>query len=135
MDVTAAAASPAAEVAGTPPSGAERGRPRSVNQVWRRFQRNRPALIALGFIVLQIVIAIFAPWFAPYDPYQGDFSATWQPPSTAHWLGTDDLGRDLLSRIIYGSRISISIGILSQLVIVLVGLPIGALAGHPWRVA
>ena len=55
--------------------------------------------------------------------------STWQKPTSAHWLGTDDLGRDVLSRLIYGSRISLSVGILSQLVIVLIGLPLGALAG------
>ena len=96
---------------------------------WRRFRRNRLAVAALCFIALQILIAIFAPWIAPYDPYQPDFANTWQQPSAAHWLGTDDLGRDVLSRLIYGARISISVGILSQLVIVLIGLPIGALAG------
>jgi ABC-type dipeptide/oligopeptide/nickel transport system permease subunit len=96
---------------------------------WRRFRRNRLAVAALGFIALEILVAIFAPWVAPYDPYQPDFAHTWQQPSAAHWLGTDDLGRDVLARLIYGARISISVGILSQLVIVLIGLPIGALAG------
>jgi ABC-type dipeptide/oligopeptide/nickel transport system permease subunit len=102
---------------------------RTLWQAWRRFRRNRLAVAALGFIALEILVAIFAPWVAPYDPYQPDFANTWQQPSAAHWLGTDDLGRDVLSRLIYGARISISVGILSQLVIVLIGLPIGALAG------
>jgi len=102
---------------------------RTLRQVWRRFRRNRLATIALAVIGLQIVIALFAPWIAPYDPYASDYAATWQKPNAAHWLGTDDLGRDVLARLIYGSRISISVGILSQLVIVLIGLPIGALAG------
>ena len=70
------------------------------------------------------MIAIFAAQIAPYDPYKGDFAVTWQSADPgAHWLGTDDLGRDVLSRLIYGSRISLSVGILSQLVIVLIGLP------------
>jgi ABC-type dipeptide/oligopeptide/nickel transport system permease subunit len=102
---------------------------RTLWHAWRRFRRNRMAVAALGFIALEILVAIFAPWVAPYDPYQPDFANTWQLPSAAHWLGTDDLGRDVLSRLIYGARISISVGILSQLVIVLIGLPIGALAG------
>ena len=102
---------------------------RTLWQVWRRFRRNRLAAIALAVIGLQLVIALFAPWIAPYDPYASDYAATWQKPNAAHWLGTDDLGRDVLARLIYGSRISISVGILSQLVIVLIGLPIGALAG------
>jgi ABC-type dipeptide/oligopeptide/nickel transport system permease subunit len=102
---------------------------RTLWQVWRRFRRNRLAAIALAVIGLQLVIALFAPWIAPYDPYASDYAATWQKPNAAHWLGTDDLGRDVLARLIYGSRISISVGILSQLVIVLIGLPLGAVAG------
>jgi peptide/nickel transport system permease protein len=104
-------------------------RPRSWWQIWLRFRRNRVAMLALCFILLQIVVAIFAGQIAPYDPYKGNFAVTWQTPSRAHWLGTDDLGRDVLSRLIYGSRISLSVGILSQLVIVIIGLPIGALSG------
>lgn len=119
MDVTAP---PIARDATTAPR-------RTLWHAWRRFRRNRLAMAALGFIALEILVAIFAPWVAPYDPYQPDFANTWQQPSAAHWLGTDDLGRDVLSRLIYGARISISVGILSQLVIVLIGLPIGALAG------
>jgi ABC-type dipeptide/oligopeptide/nickel transport system permease subunit len=102
---------------------------RTVWQVWRRFRRNRGALIALVFIILEILVAIFAPWIAPYDPQQGDFAATWRTPYAEHLLGADDLGRDVLSRLIYGARVSISIGVLSQVVIVLIGLPIGTLAG------
>src|SRR5919108_1541836 len=102
---------------------------RTLWHAWRRFRRNRLAVAALGFIALEILVALFAPWVAPYDPYQPDFANTWQQPSAAHWLGTDDLGRDVLARLIYGARISISVGILSQLVIVLIGLPIGTLAG------
>jgi ABC-type dipeptide/oligopeptide/nickel transport system permease subunit len=102
---------------------------RGLRLAWRRFRRNQLAVAALGFIVLEILVAIFAPWIAPYDPYAPDFVNTWQLPTAAHWLGTDDLGRDVLSRLIYGARISVSVGILSQFVIVLIGLPIGALAG------
>jgi ABC-type dipeptide/oligopeptide/nickel transport system permease subunit len=100
-----------------------------LRHVWLRFRRNWPAAAALCFITLEVAVALFAPWIAPYDPYQGDFTATWQAPNSLHWLGTDDLGRDVLARLIYGARVSISVGVLSQLVIALVGLPIGALAG------
>jgi ABC-type dipeptide/oligopeptide/nickel transport system permease subunit len=84
---------------------------------------------ALAFIILQVVVAIFAPWIAPYGPNEQDYSATWEPPSRRHWFGTDDLGRDMLSRLIYGARVSISVGILAQLVQLIIGLPIGAVAG------
>lgn len=96
---------------------------------WRRFARNKLAVIALCFIIFQIVVAVFASQLAPYNPYKGDFLATWETPNRFHWLGTDDLGRDVLSRLIYGARISISVGILSQLAVALVGVPIGAIAG------
>jgi len=95
----------------------------------RLFTGNKFVLFALCFIVFQIILALAAPWIAPYDPYKGDFLATWETPNRAHWLGTDDLGRDVLTRLLYGARISISIGILSQLAVALVGIPIGALAG------
>ena len=96
---------------------------------WRRFARNKLAVIALCFIIFQIIVAVFASQLAPYNPYKGDFLATWETPNRFHWLGTDDLGRDVLSRLIYGARISISVGILSQLAVALVGVPIGAIAG------
>ncbi len=96
---------------------------------WRLFAKNKLAVIALCFIIFQIILAVAAPYIAPYNPYKGDFLATWETPNRVHWLGTDDLGRDVLSRLIYGARISISIGVLSQLAIALVGVPIGAIAG------
>jgi ABC-type dipeptide/oligopeptide/nickel transport system permease subunit len=104
-------------------------RPKKLRLFWLRFWRDRLAVVALCFITVEVLVAICAPWVAPYDPYQGDFTATWQTPNSLHWLGTDDLGRDVLSRLVYGARISVSVGVLSQLVIALVGLPVGALAG------
>lgn len=104
-------------------------RPSGLRLFWRRFRRSKTAVAALVFIVLEVLAAAFAPWVAPYDPYRGDFAATWQTPNALHWLGTDDLGRDVLSRLIYGARVSISVGVLSQLAIAAVGLPLGALAG------
>ncbi|MCL5996103.1 MAG: ABC transporter permease [Chloroflexi bacterium] len=97
--------------------------------VWKRFRHNRAAMIALGFIVLQVLIALFANLIAPYDPIKGIYLDTYQFPSSKHLLGTDDLGRDVLSRIIFGARISYGIGILSQFILVLIGVPIGALSG------
>ena len=104
-------------------------RTNSFLRFWRRFAHNKIAVIALCFIIFQIIIAAFAPYIALYNPYKGDFLATWETPNRTHWLGTDDLGRDVLSRLLYGARISISVGVLSQLAIALVGVPIGALAG------
>jgi ABC-type dipeptide/oligopeptide/nickel transport system permease subunit len=105
------------------------GRDGALILAWRRFRRKKLALVAVAFIVMELIVAIFAPLLAPFDPYAGDYAATWQLPSTAHWLGTDELGRDVLSRLIYGARISLAVGVISQIVIVLIGVPIGACAG------
>jgi ABC-type dipeptide/oligopeptide/nickel transport system permease subunit len=104
-------------------------KPNNLRLFWRRFARNKLSVVAFFFIVLQIIIAVAAPYIAPYHPYKGDFLATWETPNRLHWLGTDDLGRDALSRLLYGARISISVGVLSQLAIALVGIPVGAIAG------
>ncbi len=92
-------------------------------------RHKRRTVIALAVILLQVVLAAGASWFAPYDPYRSDFTATWQKPNAQHWCGTDDLGRDVFSRLLYGARISLSVGVLSQLAAALVGLPVGAWAG------
>ena len=104
-------------------------KPNNFGLFWRRFARSKLAVAAFFFIIFQIIIAVAAPYIAPYNPYKGDFLATWETPSRLHWLGTDDLGRDVLSRLLYGARVSISVGILSQLAIALVGIPVGAIAG------
>lgn len=97
---------------------------------WRRFLRKRWAVVALAFIFLEVLIAIAAPVLAPYDPVNGvDYTAYYSPPTVKHWMGTDDIGRDVFSRIIYGTRVSYTVGVLSQVLIVIIGLPIGAIVG------
>jgi peptide/nickel transport system permease protein len=80
---------------------------------WRRFRRVffQREIVVFGLIVLLLLVltAIFAPWLAPYGPLEQNLGATLQPPSRTHLLGTDDLGRDQLSRLIYGSRISLMV--------------------------
>lgn len=121
---------PSATPATTPAvPGAPTRRASSVALAWQRFARNKAAMVALVFIILQIVVAVFAQYLAPYDPYFSDYTATYGNPSPTHLLGADDLGRDVLSRIIYGTRISYAVGVLSQVFIVLIGLPLGAIAG------
>jgi peptide/nickel transport system permease protein len=84
-------------------------------------------VVALGFVLT----AIFAPWIAPYSPSATDFNATLAPPFTdGHILGTDELGRDVLSRIIWGSRASIQAGVLATLLAMLIAVPIGVIAGY-----
>ena len=87
-------------------------------------------MFCAGILVLLVLVAIFAPVIAPYDPTYQDYSAVLAEPSMAHPFGTDEYGRDILSRIIYGSRVSLSIGIVAQVVASLVGVTLGAVAGY-----
>lgn len=95
-----------------------------------RFLRNPRALVGLVFVVLLAVVAIFADQIAPFDPATQDISRRLQPPSSEHWLGTDDFGRDLLSRMIVGSRVSLVVGVLSVVLVLLIGVSVGLLAGY-----
>src|SRR5438309_6304485 len=95
------------------------------------FLRRNPRMIVGGLIVLGwIFAALFAPFVAPYDPKKVDVLQSLQPPSFTHWLGTDDLGRDVLSRVIWGSRISLSVGVISVSIGLLVGTSLGLAAGY-----
>ncbi|HEY7068408.1 MAG TPA: ABC transporter permease [Chloroflexota bacterium] len=97
---------------------------------WRRLRRNRAAVAGLAFIVLVAACALLADVLAPYPFWQQDLSVVRQPPSPQHLLGTDELGRDILSRLLYGARISLAVGLVVQTLILLVGVPVGALAGY-----
>jgi ABC-type dipeptide/oligopeptide/nickel transport system permease subunit len=101
---------------------------------WRRFRRvflSRGVVVfGLVVILLFLFVAIFAPWISPYDPNEPDLNATLQNPTATHWLGTDALGRDTLSRIIYGSRTSLEIGLLVVFFASLVGITLGTIAGY-----
>jgi oligopeptide transport system permease protein len=96
----------------------------------RRLLRSRLATIAAVLLILLALVAIFAPLVAPYDYTAQDYTALTQPPSRAHWLGTDDLGRDILSRLIFGARISLAVGLVVEAVILLIGVPAGLIAAH-----
>ena len=100
-------------------------------QRFRRVFFGRPVVI-VGFsiILLLILIAIFAPLIAPYDPYQQNLAIALQHPSAHHWLGTDEFGRDILSRVIYGSRVSLEVGIIAILVASAIGVTLGSLSGY-----
>ncbi len=95
----------------------------------RAVARHRLAGFGLVVIALLILIAIFAPLLAPYSPTQQDLYRVLAPPSRVHLLGTDNLGRDLLSRILYGARVSLFVGIVSSLISAVIGIPIGLIAG------
>ncbi|MCS7235752.1 MAG: ABC transporter permease [Armatimonadota bacterium] len=98
--------------------------------VWRRLRRSRSAMLGLGVLVAFGACAALAPWLVPYDPYAADLENSLKPPSARHWLGTDELGRDLLSRILYGARLSMVIGTIAVAIGVLLGVPLGLLSGY-----
>lgn len=98
--------------------------------VWRRLRRSRSALLGLGILGVFALCGLFAPWLAPYDPYASDLENSLKPPTSQHWLGTDELGRDLLSRILYGARLSMVIGAIAAAIGVTVGVPVGLWSGY-----
>lgn len=96
----------------------------------RAFRRHRLGLLGLGIVVLFTLVAIFAPYLAPYDPTsQRIATARLEPPSAAFWFGTDELGRDLFSRIVYGARISMRIGLIAEGIALTIGIVLGAISG------
>ena len=97
---------------------------------WRQFSANRLALVGLAIIVALLFVAAFAPVLAPHSPIQGDLRSRLLPPSEMFWLGSDDQGRDILSRIIYGSRLTLYVIVLVAVLAAPVGLVVGTVAGY-----
>ena len=114
-------------------------RPRSRRQAsfgraygaWRTFARNRLAMLGLLIVIGLVLTAVFADVLSPYSPFIGDLRTTrLLPPSAAHWFGTDDQGRDILSRIIFGSRITLFVVVLVAILAAPIGLAVGTVAGY-----
>lgn len=99
------------------------------SRAFRRFMKNRAAVISLGFLILITLAGIFAEQIAPYSYREQNIDRVLQGPSAQHWFGTDGLGRDLFSRIIYGARMSMAVGIFTALISVLIGGIYGAISG------
>ncbi len=99
----------------------------------RRLARRHGAMVGLAVVVAFIAMAVFAPWIAPHDPIATSWSAVRKAPSAAHWFGTDDIGRDVLSRVIWGARASLLAGVVSVAISLAVGVPIGLAAGYLGR--
>jgi peptide/nickel transport system permease protein len=100
---------------------------------WRALRRllaRRTAVFGLAVVALMALAALFAPWIAPFDPLATSWSLVRKAPSAAHWFGTDEVGRDLLSRVIWGGRASLAAGVISVSIAVGIGVPLGMLAGY-----
>jgi len=98
-------------------------------RAWRRAARRPPALVGAAVVLFYVLLALGAPWVAPDDPLRTDWGQIRKGPSAVHLFGTDDLGRDVLSRVIYGTRISMQAGVFSILLAMAVGVPAGLVAG------
>ena len=99
-------------------------------RVFKELRKNSTAMLGLCILLVEIVLVILAPVIAPYDYTAMDIVAAQQGPSAAHWFGTDELGRDIFSRVLYGGRYSISMGVLAVMISTTVGMTIGAIAGY-----
>ena len=100
------------------------------SDVWRRFRRNRLATVGMAIIALEIVAAVLAPLITFSDPTLVQPSVSRRSPGVDHWFGTDLLGRDLFSRVVYGARISLEVGIFAVIIALVIGLAAGAAAGY-----
>ncbi len=100
---------------------------------WNRYKKNKLALTGSAIVVFFFLLSIFAPWISPYDPGAINLQIVLSPPSAAHPLGTDQLGRDVLSRMIWGSQISLKVGFVSTGIAILIGMVLGAVAGYYGR--
>lgn len=100
---------------------------------WKRFLKNKMALAGSMVVVLLFIVSILAPWIAPYDPNQMNLQKVLMPPSGAHLFGTDQLGRDVLSRMIWGARISLKVGFVATGIAILIGTMLGAVSGYYGR--
>lgn len=99
-------------------------------KLWRTFKKNRTALIGTIIAVMILIMAFLAPWLSPYDPLEQDVFHRLNSPGETHLLGTDEYGRDVLSRVIWGAQISLEVGLLSVLLAMVVGTAMGMVAGY-----
>lgn len=106
-----------------------------IADMWRRFRRNKLAMVGLVVVGILIILALLQPFISPYDPYQPNLYNTLAPPDSEHIMGTDALGRDLYSGMLYGLRLALKVGLLTMLGSMIVGAALGALAGYRGRFA
>src|SRR5215467_13863823 len=96
----------------------------------RRLLRRRGAIFGLAVIVIFVLLAVLAPWVTPYDPIAQSWMTVRKAPSAAHWFGTDEVGRDVLTRVVFGARASLMAGVISITIALTIGVPLGLAAGY-----
>lgn len=101
-----------------------------IRESWMQLRKNKVALAGALIVVLLVVVATLAPVIAPFDPYEANLEEALESPSRHHVMGTDYLGRDICSRIVYGARISLQVGILAEIISLAIGIFVGAVAAH-----
>lgn len=104
--------------------------PRRVNPFWYKLKQNPLTLLGLGMLLLIVLLSVFAPLITPYDPTKINIVERFSPPSAAHWFGTDEVGRDIFTRILYGARLSLGVGVAIVFAAGLVGTLIGCVSGY-----
>ncbi|TVP72850.1 MAG: ABC transporter permease [Rhodobacteraceae bacterium] len=113
-----------------PAAGATALAPRKPNRTWTKLKKNRSAMVGGVVVALFVLIALLAPLLPIPSPSATDWGKIRLAPSTEHWMGTDEIGRDILSRMIWGARASLMAGVISVMIAVMIGVPLGVLAGY-----
>jgi ABC-type dipeptide/oligopeptide/nickel transport system permease subunit len=106
------------------------GAPKQRNRALIRFRKHKPAVIGLFFVAMLLFVAVFAPVIAPFDPNKVSILDSKKPPSSEFWFGNDDVGRDILSRVIFGTRVALIVGLGATTIAVIIGVTVGAAAGY-----
>ncbi|MGI6636549.1 MAG: ABC transporter permease [Christensenellales bacterium] len=108
----------------------EKKRRGQLNEIWRRYRRSWQAMLGLIMFLILVFAAVFAPVISRYDPNKQDYLNLLATPSAEHWFGTDELGRDIFTRIVYGARISLTVGLIAVSISLVLGTALGAIAGY-----
>jgi peptide/nickel transport system permease protein/oligopeptide transport system permease protein len=104
--------------------------PRGGSRAWAKFRRNHVAMAGAAIVLIIVLLAILAPWISNFDPFKTSFMTIRKAPSATFWLGTDELGRDIYSRMLFGARASLMAGLVSVLIALVVGVPFGLASGY-----
>lgn len=120
---------PAPAAAAVPPRPAGAGGSGPWRRAWRKFRRRKAAMFGLAVVLAFVLIALAAPWISPHDPIATSWGAIRKPPSAEHWFGTDEIGRDVLARVLWGTQASLLAGVVSVSISLALGIPIGLVAG------